>query len=416
MPSPSSAEIRTVRCASRPILSIKALLSRLVNRKATSLRPQHRLLARLPPTRRRIREDGQEVSLVQDGEPLPVPPDTSEIAFLISSDVCADGREDIRIRVVRRVGVVARWGGGGAEGVERVLLLLNARDGGGGVNTIPVRRVAAGDGEAISIAIPEVESSSCAVAEWVAPPLAVSDATLQIVLHPSCERVASCVLLVRALAIVLLHSRPNPQNLDHPPNRSSEHHYRQHDGNEHRRPQRHGVLSLHTLGESDSDGSSKAGPEEHHLVRVGQLIGAGAASLVEDVDALGDGEDGAVASDADGELLKEEGQSRSRLLRPQNRERRTYSGDEDEHGLVDELSLGEETEAEVDEDEVLAQLSERAKHVATGALRPMRHVVVGVVLERDSAEEERDDACLQRRGVSAGLDWRESEGRAHHSW
>lgn len=71
----------------------------------------------------------------------------------------------------------------------------------------------------------------------------------------------------------------------------------------------------------------------------------------------------------------------------------THTGDNDEHGLVDELALSKEAQAEVDEDEVLGEGRQAAKDVARRALRAVRHVVVGVVLERDAAEEERDDAC-----------------------
>jgi hypothetical protein len=48
--------------------------------------------------------------------------------------------------------------------------------------------------------------------------------------------------------------------------------------------------------------------------------------------------------------------------------------------------LGEEVETEVDEDEVLGQLSEHREHVFRGPLRALGHGVVGIVLERDAAE------------------------------
>ena len=79
--------------------------------------------------------------------------------------------------------------------------------------------------------------------------------------------------------------------------------------------------------------------------------------------------------------------------------------------------MGEEVHAEVDEDEVFAQLCEDAEKVFGGALRAAGHRVVGVVLEGDAAEEEGDDAghvqavreevgCVRDKGDKARLDLR----------
>lgn len=93
-----------------------------------------------------------------------------------------------------------------------------------------------------------------------------------------------------------------------------------------------------------------------------------------------------------------------------------YGGDEDEHRLVDELSLSEQTQAEVDEDEVLAELGQHPKHVSTRPLCPMRHVVVGVVLEGNSAKQKGDDTCEETTGVSSGnAISRLRGGSTHHS-
>ena len=52
----------------------------------------------------------------------------------------------------------------------------------------------------------------------------------------------------------------------------------------------------------------------------------------------------------------------------------------------------EKREAKVDKDEIFCELSEGGEDVFRRALGPPRHGVVGVMLEGDSAEEERDDA------------------------
>lgn len=55
----------------------------------------------------------------------------------------------------------------------------------------------------------------------------------------------------------------------------------------------------------------------------------------------------------------------------------------------------QEVESQVNEDEILRELSENGEHVLRRPLRPPRHRMVGVVLEGDSTEEERDDTCQQ---------------------
>lgn len=75
----------------------------------------------------------------------------------------------------------------------------------------------------------------------------------------------------------------------------------------------------------------------------------------------------------------------------------TYGGYEDEDGLVDEVSLREQAQTEVDEDEVLGELSQTGEYVFARPLRASRHVVVRVVLESNAAEEERYDAYSARK-------------------
>lgn len=75
---------------------------------------------------------------------------------------------------------------------------------------------------------------------------------------------------------------------------------------------------------------------------------------IEDVDRFGDGEDGAISSDADGHLTHPFPSVPSSS--PAERRESTDRSDEDEHGFINELSLSEQTQSEIDEDEILAQL------------------------------------------------------------
>ena len=65
----------------------------------------------------------------------------------------------------------------------------------------------------------------------------------------------------------------------------------------------------------------------------------------------------------------------------------TYACYDDEHRLVDQIGLGEETEAEVDEDEILADLGQTCKNVSACPLGSSRHVMVRVMLESDTAKK-----------------------------
>ena len=87
------------------------------------------------------------------------------------------------------------------------------------------------------------------------------------------------------------------------------------------------------------------------------------------VDEFGERKDGAPSGDAD-----------------------TDDGDEDEERFEDKFRFGEEGEAEVYENEVLRELRHDLENKFCGELGASGHVVVGVVLHADTAEEERDDA------------------------
>lgn len=70
----------------------------------------------------------------------------------------------------------------------------------------------------------------------------------------------------------------------------------------------------------------------------------------------------------------------------------THRRDQNEKRLEHLNILRKQIKAQVDEDEILAQLREDGKHVLGRPLRALRHCVVGIVLECDAAEQEGHDA------------------------
>lgn len=97
--------------------------------------------------------------------------------------------------------------------------------------------------------------------------------------------------------------------------------------------------------------------------------------LMEEVDHLGEGEDSGISRERDGH--------------------RCHDDEERLHVVCHWLRRGctrKERETEVDKDEIFCELSEGGKDVFCRALGPSGHGVVGVMLEGNSAEEERDDA------------------------
>jgi hypothetical protein len=66
----------------------------------------------------------------------------------------------------------------------------------------------------------------------------------------------------------------------------------------------------------------------------------------------------------------------------------TYCGNEDEDRLVNEISLREQTKPEINEDEILAKLSQCPEHVFACSLGPFTHVVVCIMLKRYTAEKQ----------------------------
>jgi hypothetical protein len=98
-------------------------------------------------------------------------------------------------------------------------------------------------------------------------------------------------------------------------------------------------------------------------------ISAASGSVADDpIDELGKGKDGTPSGDAD-----------------------TDNSDENEEWFEDKFGFGEEGETKVDENEVLGELRQDLEDKFGGELSASGHVVVGVVLHADTAEEERDD-------------------------
>jgi hypothetical protein len=75
----------------------------------------------------------------------------------------------------------------------------------------------------------------------------------------------------------------------------------------------------------------------------------------------------------------------------------TYRRYKDEQRLEDLNILREEVEPEIDEDKIFRKLGQHCKHVLRCPLSPLRHGMVRVVLERDSAEQQGDDTCTSDR-------------------
>lgn len=65
----------------------------------------------------------------------------------------------------------------------------------------------------------------------------------------------------------------------------------------------------------------------------------------------------------------------------------TYRRNDNEERLVNKISLSEQTETQVDEDEILAELRQGSKHVFACSLCSLAHVVVCIMLQCDTAEQ-----------------------------
>jgi len=181
---------------------------------------------------------------------------------------------------------------------------------------------------------------------------------------------------------------------------------------------------------------------EHHLVGMRKLFSSLTSSVEDPVDDFRERENGGVSSCHDRDLFERRDSTNQIRFESEEREEedegeQTYGSDEDEERLENEDVLsaeGDETrrdtrerererereikvsdqlerglhrcsetkwmlehlqeiESQVDEDEILRQLSENREHVLCRPLSPPRHRMVGVVLESDPTEEERNDTC-----------------------
>jgi hypothetical protein len=110
-------------------------------------------------------------------------------------------------------------------------------------------------------------------------------------------------------------------------------------------------------------------------VRVGEFvrdfaIPTASSSVANDpVDKFGEGKDGTPPGDAD-----------------------TDDRNENEERFEEKFGFSEKREAEVDENEILRELSQDLKDEFCGELGASGHVVVGIMFHANTAEEERDDA------------------------
>ena len=128
------------------------------------------------------------------------------------------------------------------------------------------------------------------------------------------------------------------------------------------------IRTAQSSSERYTDCTTQTGPEKHCLVRVGQLIYCLSAlsfcSVANDpIDGAGKGKDDTPSGHAN-----------------------ANDGDKDEQWLVLEVSLSQERQTKVDEDEILGKLSKDLEDVFGAELRPSGHVVMCVVFEADSAE------------------------------
>lgn len=285
------------------------------------------------------------------------------------------GRREVgRVDVAAEVGLVAaalaRGGGGEQIGpLELPNRILAAEGAGPAARGAAVRGRVAGDvarGAAAAAALLEVVQGHGAVATRV-----VADGRARALGVQARAKGLDVELVVRV--DLLDDARPDAQDLEHAGRGAAEDDDGEHHHDEDGGLERELVLAREQGGQRDADGPAETRPEEHGLVVVRQLVlglDAAAAGAVaeEPVERLGEREDGDPARRADGD-----------------------DGDDDERRVEVERVVGEERQAEVDEDEVLGQLGHDLKDELGRELRAARHVEVGVVLERDAAEQERHD-------------------------
>jgi hypothetical protein len=92
-------------------------------------------------------------------------------------------------------------------------------------------------------------------------------------------------IIVRAV-IIVFDTDADPKDFEHPCCSTSKDDDGHDDHDEDRRSQGVCVIARDTGREGDTDGSPKSGPEEHHLIRMGNLLVPLASSVENPVDQL----------------------------------------------------------------------------------------------------------------------------------
>jgi hypothetical protein len=95
------------------------------------------------------------------------------------------------------------------------------------------------------------------------------------------------LVLVAARTRIIFHARSNSKNLEHPCGSAAENDDSQHDDDEHGRSHHLRIGTFESCCKCDTNSSSQTSPEEHHLVRMRQLLVPLPSNVfVEKVDAL----------------------------------------------------------------------------------------------------------------------------------
>ena len=108
-------------------------------------------------------------------------------------------------------------------------------------------------------------------------------------------------VIIRTI-VIILYSDPDAQDLEHPRRRTSKDDNGHDDDDQDGRSQGVGIVSGDTRREGYADRSSEASPEEHHLIRVRDLLVPLTSGMEDPIDQLGQREDGSISRGHDGDL------------------------------------------------------------------------------------------------------------------
>lgn len=169
---------------------------------------------------------------------------------------------------------------------------------------------------------------------------------------------------------LLEDSRANSKDVQHPGRGAAEYDDRQHHYYEHCGSQCRCVHARHSRSQSNSNSTTQSRPEQHSLIGEWQFVRnilATTSSPISDepIHGLGQGENGQVSCHTDAK-----------------------DSNHDEERLELQVTLNEQIQPQIDENEVFAQLRQHLEEILGSELRPPRHVVIRVVLEGNSAEKE----------------------------